>query len=129
MTGSPLFLISFVPHHISSRPLVIGEWSLATGPGCTADIFPDCRTFKMQDSVNLLANTSESNVFMRRFFEAQASTFEENSGGWIFWNWKTESVADWSVSRIVEASDELSINEADIFPYTSLLLLCSIRQE
>lgn len=77
---------------------MIGEWSLATGPGCTADIFPDCRTFTMEDSVNLLANTSEANVFMRRFFEAQASTFEENSGGWIFWNWKTESVADWSVS-------------------------------
>lgn len=71
----------------NNRPVVVGEWSIGTGIGCTP--YQDCQSFTMQDSINSF-NTAEGNVFLRRFFEAQASTFEKNAGGWIFWSWKTE---------------------------------------
>lgn len=33
--------------------------------------------------------------FLRRFYEAQTTTFEKGAG-WIFWTWKAEQADDWS---------------------------------
>lgn len=69
------------------RPTVVGEWSL--GIGCTNCSFPS-----MADNINAMNNATQ-NLFFRRFFEAQVTTYEKASG-WIFWNWKTQSRGDWS---------------------------------
>lgn len=36
--------------------------------------------------------------FMRKFFEAQTSSFEAGVG-WIYWSWKTELADEWSYSK------------------------------
>ena len=38
----------------------------------------------------------------RGFIEAQLDAFEANSQGWIFWNFKTESSAEWSLFTLQE---------------------------
>lgn len=38
----------------------------------------------------------------RGFIEAQMEAFEANSQGWIFWNFKTESSAEWSLFTLQE---------------------------
>lgn len=68
-------------------PVVVGEWSIAVA--CS-----NCTYHNIPDSV-ASQNTQEQNLFYRQFFEAQVTTWEK-AGGWIFWNWKTESVATWS---------------------------------
>ncbi|KAI3402439.1 hypothetical protein KGF56_004847 [Candida oxycetoniae] len=41
----------------------------------------------------------EHKTNVRRYIEAQLDAFEYN-GGWIFWNWKTESAGDWDFQRL-----------------------------
>ncbi|KAL9937868.1 hypothetical protein V8E36_003413 [Tilletia maclaganii] len=38
--------------------------------------------------------------FARRFFEAQTAVFEANSMGYVYWNWKTQAAAAWSLRDI-----------------------------
>lgn len=78
-------LASKIKPQVKKRPLVVGEWSIGTTTSCTP--YSDCKGKTMKQSINEL-NTKDGNIFQRRFFEAQASTFEL-AGGWIFWNWKT----------------------------------------
>ena len=62
----------------NDRPTIVGEWSLGTGVGCSN--YKLCQNFTMSDSIKSF-NSAQSNIFKRRFFEAQASTFEKNAGG------------------------------------------------
>ncbi|KAK6202527.1 putative glucan 1,3-beta-glucosidase I/II precursor [Scheffersomyces amazonensis] len=39
------------------------------------------------------------NVAVRQYVEAQLDAFEQ-TGGWVFWNWKTESAPEWDFSAL-----------------------------
>lgn len=39
---------------------------------------------------------------VRRYVEAQLDAFEQ-TGGWIFWNWKCESADEWDFKRLTDA--------------------------
>jgi glucan 1,3-beta-glucosidase len=39
----------------------------------------------------------------RGYIEAQMETFEKNTQGWIFWNFKTEASAEWDAFRLIDA--------------------------
>ncbi|KAI9816963.1 MAG: exo-1,3-beta-glucanase [Thelocarpon impressellum] len=39
----------------------------------------------------------------RRYIEAQLDSFERNTRGWIFWNFKTEASAEWDAFRLIDA--------------------------
>lgn len=39
----------------------------------------------------------------RMFIEGQMNTFEANSQGWIFWNFKTETADEWSLFALLNA--------------------------
>lgn len=41
--------------------------------------------------------SSDYKAFLRRFWEAQVTSFEKGQG-WIYWTWKTESTDEWSYS-------------------------------
>lgn len=38
---------------------------------------------------------------VRRYVEAQLDAFEME-GGWVFWNWKTESAPEWDMKKLIE---------------------------
>lgn len=38
----------------------------------------------------------------RRYIEAQMEAFERRSGGWIWWNFKTEGAAEWDAFKLME---------------------------
>ncbi|KAL9625462.1 MAG: hypothetical protein Q9160_000525 [Pyrenula sp. 1 TL-2023] len=40
---------------------------------------------------------------MRGYIEAQLDVFERQTNGWIFWNFKTESAAEWDLFRLMDA--------------------------
>lgn len=46
--------------------------------------------------------TPEYKQNVRRYVEAQLDAFEQ-TGGWIFWNWKTEDAIDWDMARLIGA--------------------------
>ncbi|KAK7037514.1 hypothetical protein VNI00_011006 [Paramarasmius palmivorus] len=90
---------------------VVGEWTTSTtdcanlqfGPmgGSTFDgsaansvKHGNCSTMTGDGS----QFTQDYKTFMRAFFEAQTSTFEANSVGWIYNTWKTENAAESSYS-------------------------------
>jgi glucan 1,3-beta-glucosidase len=76
--------------------VVVGEFSLSVG--CTNSFSPaagSCGGSNMTSAIAML-DRKEDNLFYRRFFEAQVSTYENATMGWIFWNWKTESYPTWS---------------------------------
>lgn len=39
----------------------------------------------------------------RKYLEAQLDSFEDGSQGWIFWNFKTEGVAEWDLYALLDA--------------------------
>lgn len=39
----------------------------------------------------------------RNYIQAQINAFNQNTNGWIFWNFKTESAAEWDFFRLVDA--------------------------
>ena len=39
----------------------------------------------------------------RQYIEAQLETFETYTQGWIFWNFKTESAAEWDAFQLLDA--------------------------
>ncbi|UZJ55850.1 hypothetical protein CBS101457_005170 [Exobasidium rhododendri] len=67
-------------------PVIVGEWSL--------NAYPSGPYNNISQSV-AGQNSPAQNLFLRRFFEAQVTTYEK-AGGWIFWSWKTASSATWS---------------------------------
>ncbi|OBA20709.1 glycoside hydrolase [Metschnikowia bicuspidata var. bicuspidata NRRL YB-4993] len=46
--------------------------------------------------------TAEHTENVRKYIEAQLDAFEL-TGGWIFWNWKTEDAIDWDMARLIAA--------------------------
>lgn len=46
--------------------------------------------------------TADYRQSVRRYMEAQLDAFEQ-TGGWIFWNWKTEDAIDWDMARLIQA--------------------------
>lgn len=44
--------------------------------------------------------TDEYRANVRKYIEAQLDAFEL-TGGWIFWNWKTESAIDWDMLQLI----------------------------
>lgn len=40
---------------------------------------------------------------MRKFWEVQATTYEQSASGWLYWNWKTEAADEWSYYALVNA--------------------------
>ncbi|CEH11837.1 GLUCAN 1,3-BETA-GLUCOSIDASE I/II-RELATED [Ceraceosorus bombacis] len=80
------------------RAVIVGEFSLGRETRCVD--YHTCQGVKMSQDVSTL-NSAENNNFMRRFFEAQAASYEKG-GGWIMWSWKTESAAAWSYSAARE---------------------------
>lgn len=51
--------------------------------------------------------TEDYRISVRQFIEAQLATYESQTNGWIFWNWKTENAPEW---------DYLKLKEANLFP-------------
>lgn len=51
--------------------------------------------------------TQDYKEHVRQFIEAQLATYDAKTDGWIFWNWKTESAAEW---------DYLKLKESNLFP-------------
>lgn len=82
----------------AKRPVIVGEFSLGIETRCVP--YKPCAGRSIADDVATL-NSDEQNLFARRFWEAQTSTFEKHAAGWIFWNWKTESAAAWSYKDAV----------------------------
>jgi len=39
----------------------------------------------------------------RRYIEAQIDVFEQQTQGWVFWNFKTEASAEWDLERLLTA--------------------------
>lgn len=40
--------------------------------------------------------SAEYKTFMRQFYEAQISSFEQGGQGWFYWTWKAENADEWS---------------------------------
>lgn len=40
---------------------------------------------------------------MRGYIEAQLEAFEQNTDGWVFWNFKTEASPEWDAFRLIDA--------------------------
>jgi glucan 1,3-beta-glucosidase len=40
---------------------------------------------------------------MRGYIEAQLSTFESHTQGWVFWNFKTEAAHEWDAFALLDA--------------------------
>ena len=40
---------------------------------------------------------------MRGYIEAQLEAFEQNTQGWVFWNFKTEASPEWDAFRLIDA--------------------------
>ncbi|KAK6456117.1 glucan 1,3-beta-glucosidase precursor [Scheffersomyces xylosifermentans] len=45
---------------------------------------------------------AEYRVNVRKYIEAQLDAFEQ-TGGWVFWNWKTENAVEWDFKRLTAA--------------------------
>ncbi|UZJ54252.1 hypothetical protein CBS101457_003572 [Exobasidium rhododendri] len=86
----------FTPLQTNNFPIIVGEWAISLKACATKD----CTYATMKESVNS-QNNKTMNLFYRRFFEAQVTTFEASAGGWIYWNWKTESSAAWSYQAAI----------------------------
>ncbi|PWN46721.1 glycoside hydrolase [Violaceomyces palustris] len=81
------------------RAVVVGEFSLGIDTRCVP--YKPCKGVTMEQDVRTL-NKDSQNLFARKFWEAQTSTFEQYGGGWIFWNWKGESTSAWSYKDAVK---------------------------
>lgn len=91
---------------------VAGEWSAAltdcavwlNGVGRGArwsgdyDNSPDFGSCAPYTSTNSWTKQHAQDV--RRYVEAQLDAYEL-TGGWIFWNWKTEDAVDWDLQRLI----------------------------
>ncbi|KAI5966487.1 exgA [Candida pseudojiufengensis] len=95
---------------------IVGEWSAAltdcatwlNGVGRGAryegqyDNSPwigSCSDINIEDIRNW---PSDYKTNVRKYIEAQLDAFEFN-GGWIFWNWKTETAGEWDFQKLTAA--------------------------
>ncbi|ODV80809.1 glycoside hydrolase family 5 protein [Suhomyces tanzawaensis NRRL Y-17324] len=93
---------------------VAGEWSAAltdcalwlNGVGRGARWSGDYDNAPYIDSCDAYTEeqnwSSEYRQNVRKYIEAQLDAFEQ-TGGWVFWNWKTENAVEWDFQRLTEA--------------------------
>ncbi|AMD22423.1 HGR084Wp [Eremothecium sinecaudum] len=108
----------------ASHPSIVGEWSGAItdcatwlngiGIGSRYDgtyydklnrsssengALGTCQSYK-----SISEWDSEYKTRVRQFIEAQLVSYTNNSKGWIFWNWKTETAPEWDYLKLVESN-------------------------
>ncbi|KAF2139792.1 glycoside hydrolase family 5 protein [Aplosporella prunicola CBS 121167] len=93
----------------------VGEWSAAMtdcakwlngylrgarydGTYLTTDYIGDCTQYN-----NISSWNQELRDATRAYVEAQINTFEAGTQGWVFWNFKTESAAEWDLFALLNA--------------------------
>ncbi|KAL6706370.1 glucan exo-1,3-beta-glucosidase [Coniothyrium glycines] len=93
----------------------VGEWTGATtdcakylngyGRGARYDgTFSGSSKVGVCGSQNNISQWSQSyKDNTRKYIEAQIAAFESKTQGWIFWNFKTESAAEWDALKLVDA--------------------------
>ncbi|KAK0553405.1 hypothetical protein OC861_001250 [Tilletia horrida] len=79
----------------------IGFGEMSDGVALRCVDYRDCVGRTMQQDINTL-NTKTNNYFARRFWEAQRIIYEQSSGGWFFWSWKTVCASAWSYRDSVQ---------------------------
>jgi glucan 1,3-beta-glucosidase len=94
--------------------VVVGEWTAAEtdcapalngyGIGARYDgTYPGSSYVGSCDGISNIANWDDDmkgNV--RGYIEAQLSTFESHTQGWVFWNFKTESAHEWDAFMLLD---------------------------
>lgn len=93
----------------------VGEWSAAMtdcaaalngyGIGARYDgTFPNSTYVGSCSSINFIDTWDQQlKDDTRGYIEAQMETFEKDTQGWIFWNFKTEASAEWDAFRLIDA--------------------------
>ncbi|KAK5719181.1 glucan exo-1,3-beta-glucosidase [Elasticomyces elasticus] len=93
----------------------VGEWSAAM-TDCAAALngygigaryegyYPGSTYVGSCANVNFIETWSQQfKDDTRGYIEAQMETFERNTQGWIFWNFKTEASPEWDAFRLIDA--------------------------
>lgn len=98
----------------SDKWVVVGEWTAAM-----TDCAPALNGYKVgarydgtypgskfvgscADKSNIANWNDDLKGDMRGYIEAQLSTFESHSQGWIFWNFKTEAAHEWDAFALID---------------------------
>jgi glucan 1,3-beta-glucosidase len=50
----------------------------------------------------------------RKYIEAQIAAFETKTQGWFWWNFKTESAAEWDAFKLIDAGIFPAINNGRV---------------
>lgn len=94
--------------------IVVGEWTAAMtdcapalngyGIGSRYDgTYPGSSYVGTCADKNNIANWNETfKGDMRGYIEAQLSTFESQTQGWVFWNFKTEAAHEWDAFALLD---------------------------
>ena len=98
--------------------VVVGEWSAAM-TDCAAALngyglgsrwegsypltgaVPSTRSCGTINYIDTWNQTLKDNT--RRYIEAQLDVYEQQTQGWVFWNFKTEASAEWDLERLLAA--------------------------
>ena len=98
--------------------VVVGEWSAAM-TDCAAALngyglgsrwegsyplsgaVPSTRSCGDINYIDTWNQTLKDNT--RRYIEAQLDVYEQQTQGWVFWNFKTEASAEWDLERLLTA--------------------------
>lgn len=95
--------------------LIVGEWTAAMtdcapalngyGIGARYDgTYPGSKFVGSCDGKSWIDTWDQTfKNDMRGYVEAQLDVFERQTNGWIFWNFKTESAAEWDLFRLMDA--------------------------
>ena len=95
--------------------LIVGEWTGAMtdcapalngyGVGARYDgTFPGSTSVGSCDGKNFIDTWDDTfKNDMRGYIEAQLDVYERETNGWVFWNFKTESAAEWDLFRLMDA--------------------------
>ena len=102
--------------------VVVGEWTAAMtdcapalngyglgtrweGSYPLTGAVPSTRSCGQINFIDTWNQTLKDNT--RRYIEAQIDVYEQQTQGWVFWNFKTEASAEWDLERLLAA---------DVFP-------------
>ncbi len=98
--------------------VIVGEWSAAL-TDCAAALngyglgsrwegsfpltgaMPSTRSCGDINYIDTWNQTLKDNT--RRYIEAQLDVYEQQTQGWVFWNFKTEASAEWDLERLLVA--------------------------
>jgi glucan 1,3-beta-glucosidase len=99
----------------SDKWVVVGEWTAAEtdcapalngyGIGARYDgTYPNSTYVDSCADKNNIANWDDDmKGDVRGYIEAQISTFESHTQGWVFWNFKTEAAHEWDAFALLDA--------------------------